>query len=233
MSKVIATIASQQARQQGLRNVIKAIAPQVDELHVYLNDFEAGYPFHELFHRKVILHYAEYGDLADNGKFILEPANYKDAFMFMLDTDIHYPTDYVSKTISLYKEVGLSTAVSYHGALIKQPHNSYYRDREVFPHNHTQPFPRSVHIIGTGCMCVHTSAINYKLTDWLQAPKYMSDIVFSAMCNEAPVRRYVLPHLGIWLSQDVKLARLDSIMLNHKREDTQQTGYVNKIHWWN
>ena len=233
MTKTIGTIATQYARLEGLIAVCASISTQLDELHVYANDYPVDFNKEVLpYHNKVTMHIGadKFGDMADNGKFFLPLDD--DSFRLTFDDDIHYPFNYVKETVASLKNIGIKSVISYHGSILRQPVVSYYKDREVFRHNATLTSLKSVHIIGTGCACYHSAAVKYSVEHWLNSPRYMSDIVFSAMCNEQLVRRYVIPHNGVFLKQNGKIARLNSIMLTQKDNDSCQSEYVQKINWW-
>ena len=228
--KVIATMATHLSRLQGAQEVIRRISPQVDELHVYLNDYD--YPIEKFKTGNTQFYFHPHGDIADNGKFILDPKKYPQSHFATIDDDLLYPPDYISRLQAEMKRTNDNFVLSYHGAILHNSISSYYNDRTTFSHELFIRNDIAVHVVGTGCMMFSTDKISYEPEYFINSPKFMSDILFSAVAMENGVRRYVLAHERKFLPRNKIEAAKDSIALRFHRNDIHMTETIKKFEWW-
>ena len=154
--KITANIATHKGREEQLKVMLDSIAGQFDKIRIYDNDILP--------------------DKTDNGKFdalewIEEPEYY-----FTLDDDIIYPSDYVERTLFYLHHY--KCIVTYHGRILKEPCNEYYRGHQVFDFKGALDVGKIVDIGGTGVMAFNTRYFHPKgLVN--SKDKRMSDIIFS------------------------------------------------------
>ncbi|MGM0530941.1 MAG: hypothetical protein ACQER7_06275 [Bacteroidota bacterium] len=227
--KVTAALATMPERQESLKHVISSIINQVDEIHVYLNNFTSIPIFLKHEKIKVFLSDNEMNDLGDVGKFYT--AESVSGYLFTIDDDIIYPPDYVSSLITEIEKHYRQYVVGTHGRIFDRiPIHSYY-------HGHTQGFsalntvPKDsfVHVIGTGALAFHTDTIRVSLGAF--ETMNMADIWFSKFAEENNVPRLVIKHQKGWLKDSPKYDKDYSIYNFCHRDDTLQTEVVNNTKW--
>src|SRR5262249_36817265 len=146
---------------------------QVDRLNVYLNGFREAPPF--LKHEKInLVRSQQFGDLGDAGKFWW--AQNARGYYFAVDDDILYPSDYGAALIQKIEELGRKLAVGVHGVVLVEPFKNYYASRAVCHFEAFLPEDRLVHILGTGTLAFHNSAINVDVAEFRM--RNMADIFF-------------------------------------------------------
>lgn len=98
--------------------VIAMISPQVDRLNVVLNQYQTV-PV-ELARYPNVVPVIPEDDLKDTGKFYPDVREAK--YVMLIDDDIFYPPDYVSKTVSRFETLPLQKCMGgYHGSLYFRP----------------------------------------------------------------------------------------------------------------
>lgn len=153
--RVTVGIASIKNRENSLEKTVLSLINQVDELHIYLNDYEKV-PMFLQNNDKIKFYLGKiYRDKGDTGKFYgLKDIN--DGYYFSCDDDLIYPEDYVQKTISLLQANNNKIIVSYHGVILKTGKlDNYYRNRKQIHYSCFQREPVQVHIGGTGVMAFY------------------------------------------------------------------------------
>jgi hypothetical protein len=152
-----------------------------------------------------------------------------EGYFFTCDDDIVYPGDYVYNMINHIENNNRKTIIGIHGIILNDIVKDYYRDRKVMACLNTNPTNRFVHILGTGAMAFHTSAIKLSFDpDWLIDYKNMGDIHFALRCQQLSIPMLCVKHDGDWLHyQDPK----ETIFDTHKNDCSKQTELVNNINW--
>lgn len=119
-----ATLATYPPRVENLRTVIAALSPQVDRLRIILNEFrEVPRICNEFNNVEPII--PEY-DTKDTGKFLFSPE--PDDWLFTVDDDIFYPSDYVVRSIAALESTGVKNAIGgYHGSIYTRHRYLNYR----------------------------------------------------------------------------------------------------------
>lgn len=204
----LASLATVPARAKELPITLASLAPQVDELCVYLNghtkvpecvrDLGCSYAFG----RKL-------GNRGDGGKFYWAdeytpgphtgspPWREGRSWRLTCDDDFLYTPHYVEKQIDA--AMRLRAPVSLHGVVLsddlaagkdvgwlKKGRKHWLRAIDKI----VRDVP--VHILGTGVACYHTDMVEVKASDFLVP--HSADIWFAALCQKQGVRRYVWAH---------------------------------------
>lgn len=198
-----------------LRETIKSLEPQFDEIRIYLNNFDSI--------PKWLKNYtiATGDDLTDNGKFyFLQFA--KDEYYHTCDDDIIYPANYAENCIEGIKKHG--TIVTHHGRILIDKDVSYYGGHEFFHCANDQHEERLIDISGTGVTAFDTNYFCPK--DIYKSDfKCMSDIVFGYEAKRKGKKITVLPHKVGWIRpQHVE----DTIYKKHRHNESLQIHLANK-----
>lgn len=174
LGKVTVSLASIPSRTHLLEKVVQCLLPQVDQLNVYLNNYGRVPGF--ITHPKITVAQSErHGDRGDSGKFFW--SSNCEGYFFTCDDDILYPPDYVKKMVASIEKYQRKVVVGVHGAILKQPIQSYYNSRRVLHYMRGLPEPIQVHVLGTATVAFHTSTIRINPGDF-KKPN-MADIWFA------------------------------------------------------
>lgn len=226
---VTASIASHWVRETALHSALDSLAPQVDHVNVYLNDYDIVPSFLRTPFVTVVRsqdRVASNGDIGDIGKFYWTN-NLTTEFHLTADDDIVYPDDYVPKLLSFWRSYHAPLAVGVHGIQIK--HDSlnpsrgrgkgYYGSREVWMAVEAVPEPVNVHIIGTGTMLYRPDDIGYIDLQGVFREPNMADLWFGILAQKLQLPMMVIPHREGWI-QEVPGTFEDSI---YKRSTRRRT----------
>lgn len=164
-------------------------------------------------------------DLADNAKFVDVP---ECGWHFTVDDDLHYPPDYVSRTIAGAERYNRKAVVSWHGATVRNGAKSYYKDRMKYPCLGTVAEDAACNVPGTGVMAYHTDTIRVSLADF-DVP-YMADLWMGFACQRHRVPVVVLAHRQGWLRHR-DIDHSTTIWARFNKNDSVQTALVNRIDW--
>lgn len=191
----VGAMASFPARRDSLAASIESLLPQLDELILYLNNYEEVPPFAHHPKIRATLGLNAEGDLRDNGKFFDLPGD-NHSYVFTLDDDIIYPGDYVAHSIHHIEEFGRSCVVGYHGVIFPQDNFDNLQQRTVhhFAHAYSGGF---VDLLGTGASAWHSSALKLSLNDI--GPPGLCDLWFALAGAKQGIPFYCAPRSRGWL----------------------------------
>lgn len=212
----VGAMASFPPRLQSLEASMASILPQLDELILYLNDYEDIPAFARHPKVRVVRSQDAAGDLRDNGKFYDLPKE-DDAYVFTLDDDLIYPTDYVARMIHQIEMLNRSSVVGLHGVIF--PHGEFAKlsDRTVF-HFRRQAPGHFVDLLGTGTTAWHSSTFKPTLEQF--PSKGVCDLWFAAAAATQAVPLYAMPRTDNWVSEHTRFD--DSLW---REAVTQPQGY--------
>lgn len=223
---VSACIASYPPRREKLREVVARLLPQVDQLHVYLNEYEELPDF--LRHSRIAV---ELGgttrNLRDNGKFHFMrhlPAG----FVLTVDDDIAYPPDYVETMIRKIEFYERRAVVGIHGTIFAKPIRNYFRGRTLYHFEHELAHDVVVNQLGTGTVAFHTDLLRPDIAEFKTTG--MADVWLALACKRigAPMiaierpAGYLQP-LGV---EETTLFR------EFRKDDSRQTKLVRSVEPW-
>ena len=221
-AKVTVFMATYPAREQNLTEVVAALLPQCDVLHVYLNEYETVPDCLRSPNIRVTLGRDAAGDLKDNGKFHAV-TDYPEGYHVFVDDDIVYPRDYVKRIVRGIEHFGYRAIVGFHGTIYREPLKSYIRDREVVPF-----FRSSQHVLvdqlGTGTVGYHTSTFcadpaSFETTG-------IADLWFARDAARRGVPLVALKRPDKWLQGMMEVG--DTLFRQVQRSDERQTALLNE-----
>lgn len=192
-------------------SVVAAIAPQVDRLNVVLNEYGEAPPALANHSNVVVLLPPE--DLKDTGKFLPETSE-KD-WVFLIDDDIAYPTDYVSRSLRRAQSFDDgATIFGYHGSIYEKPRLApswkairrklSYRPEYAQSYRRNQTFyrklehPLIVDQLGTGlAFARHRNLPDFS---YMRGSATFVDVRYARWCHEQSARMVCLPRAENWLT---------------------------------
>ncbi len=203
--KVVATACCIPGRVDSFRRVVDRLLPQVDELHVYLDKFDAVPDFLE--NRYIVTvtrsqHVKD--DLRDNAKF--SPFNdarkrLGDFYYITCDDDILYPHDYVRTMIDRLQQYDNSVVAGVHGVMYEEHPTRYFRRRFIHHfQDQTLTRPQLVNNLGTGTVAFHSSLFDrLDPADWPTSG--MVDIYFSKECRRRNIPMLCIDRHARWMCE--------------------------------
>lgn len=144
-------MASIASREEGLKQAMQSLAEQVDEFHVYLNDYPVVPVWLSEWPGVMVYTSQQHGVIGDSGKFY-GYSKTEAPWYFTCDDDIIYPPNYAQVLIDAAARYGCPVGV--HGSLLRYPISGYYESsaRHVLHFKWRNNVDRRVHILGTGTM---------------------------------------------------------------------------------
>jgi hypothetical protein len=197
-----ASLASIPSRQDSLKLVVGSLLPQVDRSQ-------------------------KHGDHGDAGKFFWCAS--ARGYQLTCDDDLVYPADYALELVLAIERYDRKAAVGMHGILLNDPMGpSYYHGRKLIHWRGRLGNDRSVHLLGTGVLGYHASAV--KLT-WrtFEVPN-MADVWMGLACQRQSVPMVCLARNKTnWLKH---LKSPWTIYDQQKHDDSVQTRAVRRVKKW-
>lgn len=191
----VGAVASFPPRRESLKATIESVLPQLDELLIYLNNYDDVPKF--LAHPKirVVRSQDAMGDLRDNGKFYDLPST-DDAYVFTFDDDLIYPPDYTARMIHYIEMLSRSCVVGLHGVIFPEGNFTELSQRTVYHFGFKQD-GYFVDLLGTGTTAWHSSALKVSLEDF--GSTGMCDLWFAAAAARKKVPFFSAPREKGWL----------------------------------
>lgn len=225
---VTASMAAIPTRVDSLRDTVLSILPQVDNLRIYLNNW--NYVPEYLNNIKITIFQSQEcdGDLGDAGKFY-RAEQIQEGYHLTIDDDIIYPIDYVKTIIENIERLHRKCIVSFHGRKFNhKPVKSYYHSAEIkisclkdFGNDFIIDCP------GTGVMGYHTDTVRFSINDF--PITNMADVWAGKKAKENKIKVICLKHRGGWIKPSRKVIDNETIYYNVNRNDSVQTEVVNSF----
>ncbi|GAB6059380.1 glycosyltransferase [Desulfonatronum parangueonense] len=199
---VVASLCSIPERRDKLERVLISMAPQVDELHVYLDRYESPPDFLRDCHPRVTIRLSrQLPGLRDNGKFVPLLEREQECYFFTVDDDIEYPPDYVNALVKKIEWYGRLAVVGVHGVLIPERPAGYFSGfRRVHWFGAELEQDQLVNNLGTGTTAFHSSLLTG--LDYRQFKHAgMVDLYLAALCKTRAVPMIAVSRPPRWLME--------------------------------
>lgn len=226
ISMNIATIPE---RESILKKTINSILFQCDLVNVFLNGYE-NVPDFLLNNIKIVIWKSQdYTDKGDAGKFFnIEKTN---GYFFTIDDDLAYPENYVETLVYKVNRYRKECIITCHGrVLVDGDIDSYYSESNMVDQCHClqdQEMDKSMHVGGTGVMCIHSSTLKVKFEDFL-VPN-MADIWIFKLSQEQKVGIIGISHNSSWFKYLKDTSDQDTIHARQHNNDSIQTDIINRF----
>lgn len=203
---IVANLATYPPRRDGMLDVVRALAPQVDRLNVVLNEY-SEIPA-ELAAFGNVLPVIPHENTVDVGKFYVAPE--AEDLVFYVDDDIYPRADFVSRTVDRFNALGLGRWLAgYHGSLYEKPtirqplrllkftRRRIAKYRKVFSLDGPLASPLIVDQIGTGAAVIRgKDAPSY---EYMRDSQKFVDVRLARWCFEQGITPVCLPREENWL----------------------------------
>jgi glycosyltransferase involved in cell wall biosynthesis len=198
--RMVGTMASFPARKDVLKTSIASVLPQLDELILYLNDYDDAPEFTRHPKIRVVRSQDAVGDLRDNGKFYNLPQD-DNAYIFTLDDDLIYPPDYVARMVHSIEMLGRTSIVGVHGVIFPLKDFNDLSQRTVFTF-YRKSKGNFVDLLGTGTAAWHSSTLKIGLGDF--QTKGVCDLWFAVAAARRNIPFYSVPRTNQWLRENTR-----------------------------
>ncbi|MFW6100149.1 MAG: hypothetical protein ACOC90_02090 [Bacteroidota bacterium] len=201
----IGTMATYPARMDSLKETLPLIAPQLDILHLYCNDYtrQQARQIKEIADNLIIARSEDLaGDLRDMGKaWPLMRDISEGIYFFMIDDDLLYPTDYCQRHIEAIEDHKSVSAV--HGRQFRlYPIKNYFADTSTIHLTSEQSNYVPLDVGGTGTVAWSTdyTVIPKQTIDDIRKFKGMCDIWFARIMRDIDAKIYSIPRKKDWIT---------------------------------
>lgn len=208
---IAANLATYPPRREGVVKVVEQLAGQVDRLNLVLNEYDQ--PLQELAHFENVRQILPEEDTKDTGKFYPDTSGAE--FVLLVDDDIDYPEDFVSRTVSLFRQFGRGFIGGYHGSLYQSRWDylrrgkirraiSYDRDRiadfrKVFRFHGDLDHAVVVDQIATNAAILNGPDV--PPYDYMRDSRKFVDVRLARWCFERSIVPIALPKAAKWLGK--------------------------------
>ncbi|MBV2208070.1 MAG: glycosyltransferase [Thermomonas sp.] len=233
---VVASVCSIPERQALLQRMLASLAPQLDELHVYLDRYDAVPDFVRDCHPKVTVRLSrDLPGLRDNGKLVPLLGRQEACYFFTADDDIEYPPDYVNALVKKIEHYGHLAVVGVHGVRIPEQPTGYFSGfRRVHWFIRELEQDRLVNNLGTGTVAFHSDCVaglDYRSF----AHSGMVDLYLAAFCKTRGVPMVAVARPENWLVQldePVPQNGVKNLFVEGSQNDDKQSRLVRQHAPW-
>ncbi len=197
---VVACLCSIPERIELLKKTLASLAPQVDELNVYLDRYPEVPEFVKTCHPRIKVFLSkDYPGLRDNGKFLPFTRLAGPCYYLTADDDIVYPPDYVQAMVRKVEFYGRKAVIGVHGVLIPgQPEGYFSSFRQVFSFTNMLERDALVSNLGTGTVAFYSDCLRGLDYRAFVHPG-MADIFFSVFCKRNGIPMVATSRPDNWL----------------------------------
>lgn len=229
-NKIIATMATFKLRIDSLKDSVDSIINQVDELIIYLNDYDEVPTF--LIHEKIKVYLGKEcdGNIKAKGKFY--KCSEINGFHVSIDDDLIYPSNYIETYLSKMAEYDNKVIITSLGKITKPNSKNYYSDILFGYHFQRETLnDYSVHMGGTGVMMYHTDTFKPSYEEIENGGFIDLFIGKQALKQRIPI--ISIKHEANWICFNEKEnKRLGSTLFEQgKKDHSEQTNIMNSVKW--
>jgi hypothetical protein len=195
-------MASFPPRLDSLEKCLARIAPQVDAIVLYLNEYNE-IPHFLARYRNVyaILGTDSYGDLSAAGKMVALQ-HCKNCYFFSLDDDILVPPDYIARFKAAIDRYEGWAAFCVHGTVFSSDAEGYYERAGYFGWRDALRDHRLVTLAGSGTFAVHQSSFPATFEHFIGP--LMVDLRVSLICRDNGVPLLSIERPPFWLEVNIQ-----------------------------
>jgi GR25 family glycosyltransferase involved in LPS biosynthesis len=206
----IASLATIPSRRQMLGDCIASLLMQCDKVRVFLNGYDEV-PSALAHPRIEIRRSQDWDDKGDAGKFGWLDCEEEEGYRIIADDDLIFPVDFADKMTAAVARYENRAIAGVHGILLKQPVTEYYdpESRSAFFFQSPLARERTVHVLGTGALCYHTSAVHMRWSDFMF--RNMADVFLARYAKQRALPMVVVERPHHWVRQNTQEGGFESI----------------------
>ena len=176
----VATIATMPSRLGTFPTVVARLLPQVDTLLVFLDNFDATPEFLLADKKIVVARSQDVGDLHCHGRLLPVKHLARPSVVVVVDDDIEYPRNYVSRLVNRLAAASGRAVVGVHGRVFKPPYQSYIRDVKGYHFGRALLWERVVDELGTGTCAFLSNVLDFDVREWRNPDESDLQLAFEA-----------------------------------------------------
>jgi hypothetical protein len=215
----VGQVASYPARLANLPLMLEGVAPQLDEVHVVLNQFTKA-QLRRLPKFGNVEYVIPSEDLKDVGKFAR--ACGADEYVFLMDDDLLFPPDYVANLVEWQQKCpSPRMAIGLHGVVYSDLFEGASASRFVAKFDKALRKPMLVNQLGTGCLMIRGDLMpDY---DYMASSQRFVDVRFARHCHERGIGMLCISREAGWVKdQDPEESIFESYTRERHGEQTQE-----------
>ena len=225
----VATIATMPTRAQTFALVVKRILPQVDMLFVYLDGFNEAPEVLRGSRKVTIARSQDYGALHASGRFLVLPTLKTPSVVAVVDDDIKYPRNYVSRLARRLAAFDGRAVVGVHGGIFRPPYLSSVTDAERFHFRAALERDTLVDELGAGACAFLSDVLDFDVREWDGYDGGDLRVAMEAKNRGLPLicvarrRKWLRPYEenqpdSLWLKTKADPSARSALMREHMRE---------------
>ncbi len=193
--RAIGHIATYPGRIGNLPIMLESVAPQLDEVHVVLNQYSRREQ--RKLPRLANVHYlVPDEDLKDTGKFLRSAA--ADEYVFLMDDDLVFPSDYVATLIACHARLASPrVAIGVHGVTYSDLFEGAAPSRFVAKFDKALGRPILVNQLGTGCLMLRGDLM--PPFEFIRSSQRFVDVRFARYCHENDIGMLCVARPADWV----------------------------------
>lgn len=165
--KIVASISCIKHRRHNLHNVLRSVLPQCDSVILHIDFSPMQYELPNTNNLIVFVHDSQTSEIRT-----VDAALNTDAYYFMIDDDIIYPSNYMNTMVNMLDAYNNVPILCVHGSIINfKKDDNWYRNRIVFHFASGLYEPQIINVPGAGTSCFYTGSFvpekytNLNMTD--------------------------------------------------------------------
>lgn len=209
----IGVLESSVARRDALEQMLPDILPQLNELRLYLNDYDTMPDFARNPKIRAVLGHEAQGDLDDTGTFHDVPE--QGAYVFALEDRLRYPRDYTARMIYNIEILGRACVVGVRGGIFPAGPITADMERRILAFKDGQ-LGQFVDVLETGTAAWHSACFRPDLTDFHS--KGQSDLWFAAAAARRDIALFCVPGSSGWVVERPRAPAQDPAVRARQQE---------------
>lgn len=214
---ICASIATYPARFHVLKESVDSLAPQVDHLFIFLNNYR-DVPSFLLNHKfKDRIHY-----ILDTASTLRAAAKFfwlqkYRCYWLVCDDDIIYPPDYAKIMIGKLKQYEPASVIGVHGTIFDETISHYYKSiRKMLLFEQELEKDTPVHMLGSGTLAIHSSLFSDDEFNSLLTHPTENDEMLAVLCRKRSIPMIAIQRRSRWLRSHpgMKSGLFEETMLN-------------------
>lgn len=215
----VGQVATYPARIGYLPVMLESVAPQLDEIHVVLNQYTKRQQ-RALPKLANVNYVIPSEDLKDTGKFARVAAS--DEHIFLMDDDLIFPSNYVAMLVKwLDSAPSRRIAVGLHGVVYSDLFEGAAQSRFVVKFDKAFDRPLLVNQLGTGCLMIRGEFMpDFEV---MKSAQRFVDVRFARYCHQNHIGMLCVPRQAAWVAdQEPEESIFNSYTREHQTEQLQE-----------
>ncbi|WP_155992423.1 hypothetical protein [Fodinicurvata fenggangensis] len=226
--QIVGSLATFPKRFETLDKVLNSLHHQFDIIYLYINESPKVPNMISKYNNVIpILGKENYGDISANGKIFPLDNIIKKSYIFLLDDDFIYPSDYTNNIVHLINKFHGKIGVTVHGS-ITSPNPYWYYDRTTgYGWKKGLETHKLVSLIGSGTFAYRNDKFKLSFLDFPKEP--MVDLKISQQAYEQKIPLVSIKRPPYWIN----FLGHEGLWEEYKNQITHHSYYLRRNRLWN